>query len=84
MKTSEVNESLIGKRVSGITTAMPVTGTIIGIVRERSLSGEICSVGVEIKLDEPVCWGDYLYTKYASTARVCDDWGNLQHTKIIG
>ena len=84
MKTSEVNESLIGKRVIGICTAMQVTGTIIGIVRRSSLtSNEICSVGVKIKLDEPVRWGEDLYTEYESTARVSDDWGNLQHTKVI-
>lgn len=84
MKTSEVNESLIGKRVSGIFTAMEVTGTIYGIIEERSnKSGELCSVGVAIKLDEPVRWGDGLYTEYNSTARVFDDWGNLQHTKVI-
>jgi len=84
MKTKEVNENLIGKRVAGVFTAMEVTGTIIGIVREKSLTrDEICSVGVEIKLDEPVRWGDYIYTKYCSTARVSDDWGNLSLTKVI-
>ena len=84
MKTQEVNESLIGKKVSGVFTAMEVTGTIIGIVRRSSLtSDEICSVGVKIKLDEPVRWGDDLYIEYESTARVIDDWGNLEHTKVI-
>lgn len=86
MRTKEVNNSLIGKRVKGIFTAMEVTGTIIGIVEERSPwgpSNEICSKGVRIKLDKPVRWGSETFTQYESTARVSDEFGNLHHTEII-
>ena len=77
MKTSEVNESLIGKKVSGIFTAMEVTGTITAIVENKYTKG------VRIKLDKPVRWGSEAFTQYESTARVEDEWGNLKYTRII-
>lgn len=77
MKTTEVNSSLIGKRVKGIFTALEVTGSITAIYEDEY------SKGVEIKLDKPVVWGDYTYYKYTSTARKYDDWGNLKYTELI-
>lgn len=90
MKTSEVNQSLVGKRVKGIFIGLEVTGTIIGIVEDlsypwkpESKDNQVCAKGVRIKLDNPVQWGDFWYKEYESTARVFDDWGNLQHTELI-
>ena len=76
MRTAEVNEQLVGKKVNGIFTAMPVTGTIIGIVEDKYIKG------VKIKLDHAVQWGDDFYEDYESVARKCDDWGNLKHTVL--
>ena len=77
MKTSEVNESLIGKKVSGIFTAMEVTGTITAIVENKYTKG------VRIKLDNGVNWGGEIYTEYESASRICDEFGNLKYTKVI-
>ena len=51
MKTAEVNESLVGKRVTGIFTSLEVTGVITDIYEDEY------SKGVEIKLDRSVVWG---------------------------
>lgn len=77
MKTSEINETLIGRRVSGVLTAQRVTGTITGLE-----NGEY-TIGVVVKLDTPVQWGDCIYKQYTSTARKSDGWGNLQLTELI-
>lgn len=85
MRTSEVTNALIGKRVKGVHGARPVTGTIIGIVEDKY------SKGVRIKLDSPVFFAsgygvqhtEWEETEYESTARKFDDWGNLQHTELI-
>ena len=86
MKTSEVNENLIGKRVSCICLGVETKGTIIGIVEYHSSyspNKPLCSKGVKIELDYPIQWGDDEYTEYESTSRVSDDFGNLSHTHII-
>ena len=86
MKTSQVNQTFVGKRVKGIFTGLEVTGTIIGIVEDHdpfSQGKPLCSKGVRIRLDEPVQWGEDLYKEYESTSRVHDDWGNLEYTELI-
>jgi hypothetical protein len=77
MKTSEVNESLIGKKVSGIFTALEVTGTITGIIENEY------TTGVRIKLVRGDKATGEIYTEYDSTARICDEFGNLKYTKVI-
>ena len=77
MKTSEINNELVGKRVKGVFTGMEVTGIIANIVDNKY------SLGVEIVLDTPVNWGGDLYKKYQSTARRCDEFGNLKYTELI-
>ncbi len=77
MKTTEINNTLIGRRVRGIFTGLKVEGSIIGLVNEEY------SVGITIKLDRPVQWGDSIYKTYTSTARKSDGWGNLEHTELI-
>ena len=56
---------------------MEVTGTIIGLVDDKY------SAGVEIELDSSVNWGGDLYTKYQSTARKHDQFGNLKYTELV-
>ena len=77
MKVSEVNQSIIGRRVKGVFTATQVTGVI------DKISESEYSVEVHVLLDKPVQWGDDLYTHYWSSARKCDGWGNLQHTELL-
>ena len=83
MKTSEVNEALVGRKVSGICQGSKVTGTVVAIVEDKY------TIGVRIKLDVPmVVWsGDYsteswVEEEYESTARKSDGWGNLHHTEL--
>lgn len=90
MKTSEVNQSLVGKRIKGNLTGLEVTGTIVAIIEEcawpwrpKSEENQVCSKGVRIKLDKPVQWGDSTWTEYESTARVYDEFGNLQFTELL-
>ena len=78
MKVQEVNQSIIGRKVKGIFTAMAVTGTITEINEDEY------TVSVKIALDKPVQWGDDEYTEYWSSARKSDGWGNLQHTELLG
>lgn len=90
MKTLDVNQSLVGRRVKGIFTGLQVTGTIVGIVEDlampwkpQSEENKVCTKGVRIKLDKPIQWGPYEYEEYESTARVYDEFGNLHHTELI-
>ena len=77
MRIEEVSQSIIGRRVKGVFTAMAVTG-VIDEIRETEFTVE-----VHIVLDKPVQWGDDEYTSYWSTARKYDGWGNLQHTELL-
>lgn len=77
MTTSEINNSLIGKKVKGIFTALPVTGTIISTFEDKYMAG------VEIELDVPVIWGDHTYKTYTSASRKIDEFGNLELTELI-
>ena len=84
MKTIEVNEALVGRRVSGICQGSKVTGTVVAIIEDKY------TIGVRIKLDVPmVVWsGDYsteswVEEEYMSTARKSDGWGNLHHTELV-
>lgn len=84
MNTKDVNNSLIGKRVKGKFTDITYEGTIIGILESRDpILGQVCTKGLKIQLDHPIQWGDDEYEVVESTARVIDDWGNLQHTELI-
>lgn len=77
MTTSDINSSLIGKKVKGIFTAMEVTGIIDRIIDDKY------SAGVHIVLDKPVQWGEFWYKDYESTSRKHDEFGNLKYTKLI-
>ena len=86
MKISEVNESLIGKRVACVITGIQTTGTIIGVVHDYdklSHGRPLCSKGVKIKLDDPIQWGDDEYDEIETTSRVSDEYGSLSKTHLI-
>lgn len=84
MRIEEVNQSIIGRRVSCIENGTRVPGTITGISEDNY------AVLVRIRFDKPLhCWsGDYniedwYEDEYDSWARKCDGWGNLQYTYFI-
>lgn len=84
MKTKDLSSSLIGKRVRGEFTGVAYEGTIIGIIESSDhILNQVCTKGLKIQLDHPIQWGDDEYEVVESTARVIDDWGNLQHTELI-
>lgn len=86
MKTSEISEALLGKRVKGSFTGLQYEGIIIGIVTEhdnRTGNGAICTKGVKVRLDHPIQWGDSEYEEIESTARTMDEFGNLHYTELI-
>lgn len=77
MKTTEVNESIIGKRCKSIFTGLMVTGTIEEVrVSEHT-------VEVRVRYDEPQIWGDCTYESDWSFGRLCDEFGSLRHLEII-
>ena len=84
MKTSEVNESLVGRRVRTYYNGGR-EGVIVAIVEDQY------SKGVRIKLDKPVFWAtgygvqhtEWWEYEYDSTARKFDDFGNLSYVELI-
>ena len=82
MKTTEVSKKLVGKKVKGVCMSRPVTGIVIDIVEDLDIYGNLCGVGVLIKLDNPIV-EDYTYTEYESVARLGDEFGNLCYTRVI-
>ena len=77
MKTTEVNESIIGKRCKSIFTGLMVTGTIEE-VRTSEHTAE-----VRVRYDEPHTWGNNTYESDWSFGRLCDEFGSLRHLEII-
>lgn len=75
MKISEINQDLIGKKVSVITTGLRVNGIIYAIYEDQECKG------IRVK-HEPVKWGNDTYTDLLSTA-TRDGFGNLQYARLI-
>ena len=71
MKVTEVNQNLVGKKVSCVFTGLKTTGVVVAVIEDEY------SKGVRIKFDKPVQWGDEFYKEFESTARKFDSWGNL-------
>ena len=76
MKTSEVNTSLIGKKVEIMVTGLMVKGIVTAIYECNHAKGIIVN-------HEPVNWGNEIYTTSTSLSRKSDDWGNLEYAKLI-
>jgi hypothetical protein len=94
MKTSEINNSLVGKKVNGYFMEKNVTGTIIAIVNDyadnhpkRIAAGEpakyLCTVGIRIKLDEAIKWAGFDWKEYEATESLETGRGNLRMVSII-
>ena len=77
MKTTEVNDSIIGKRCKSIFTGLMVTGTIEEInITEHAAE-------VKVRFDEPHQWGNDMFEYDWSHARLHDEFGSLQHLEVI-
>ncbi|NCD10159.1 MAG: hypothetical protein EOL98_12200 [Negativicutes bacterium] len=77
MKTTEVNDSIIGKRCKCIFTGLMVTGTIEDIKIEEH------TAEVNVRYDEPHQWGNLQYENGWSFGRLHDEFGSLRHLEII-
>jgi hypothetical protein len=77
MKTTEVNESIIGKRCKCIFTGLMVTG----VIEEADIYEHTAEV--KIRFDEPHNWGGELYEYDFASARLHDEFGSLHHMEII-
>lgn len=77
MKTAEVNENLIGKRVECLVSGFKRTGIVTGLIDNQWTKGVI------VMLDKPLRCADDTFTRWHSTARKTDDFGNLQKTRLI-
>lgn len=77
MKTSEVNDSLIGKRCKCIFTGLMVTGTIEEVkITKHTAEVKVC-------FDVPHNWGGEFYSCSWSVARLCDGFGSLRYLQVI-
>ncbi len=77
MKTTEVNESIIGKRCKCIFTGLMVTG----FIEEATVNQHVAEV--KIRFDEQHQWGNELYEYDWAHARLHDEFGSLHHLEII-
>lgn len=77
MKSTEVNDSITGKRCKSIFTGLMVTGTIEDI-RVTKHTAE-----VKVRFDEAHNWGGQWYESDWSFARRHDEFGSLRHLEII-
>jgi len=77
MKTTEVNDSIIGKRCKCIFTGLMVTGTIEEIKRNDY------TVDVKVHFDESHVWGNEPYKYDWAYARLHDEFGSLRYLEII-
>ena len=94
MKTSEINNGLIGKKVNGYFMEKNVTGTIIAIINDyadnhpkRIAAGEpakyLCTVGIRIKLDESINWAGFNWKEYEATESLENGRGNLKMVSML-
>lgn len=77
MKTTEVNDSLIGKHCKCIFAGLMVTG----VIEETGVNKYTAEV--KVRFDEPHQWGNEVFEYDFSSARLCDEFGSLHHLEII-
>ena len=76
MKTTEINQSIIGKRCECMFTGMMVKGIITEI--------EDCKYSVNVKLSlTPHSSGDDMYEHDWTWGRKSDEFGPLKYLKLI-
>ena len=75
MKTTEVNQRIVGRKCIGITFGEKVEGIITAIEENDST--------ITVYFDhKPIRWGDYVYTNSCNWARKRDQFGSL-HNMIL-
>lgn len=75
MKTTEVNESIVGSKCVGIVFGELVQGVITGIEENESTK----TVYFDHK---PVNWGGYIFTNSSNWARKRDQFGSLRYMTL--
>ena len=75
MKTTEVNESIVGRKCVGIVFGELVQGVITDIEENESTK----TVYFDHK---PVNWGGFIFTKSSNWARKRDQFGSLCHMTL--
>ena len=73
MKTTEVNNKIIGRRCKCIFTGLLVTGVIEDTTEDKY------TVSVKVRFDTPHQWGDELYSYDWSFGRKADGFGSLKY-----
>ncbi len=77
MKTSEVNETIVGRRCIGIAFGDLVSGVITAVEKNEYVAT------VYFRFDEPVNWGCDIYTEFSNWARLSDEFGSLYNMKLV-
>ena len=75
MKTTEVNESIVGRKCVGIVFGELVQGVITDIEENESTK----TVYIDHK---PVNWGGYTFTSSSNWARKRDQFGSLRYMTL--
>ena len=75
MKTTEVNESIVGRKYVGIVFGELVQGVITDIEENESTK----TVFFDHK---PVNWGGYIFTNSSNWARKRDQFGSLRYMTL--
>jgi len=76
MKITDLNNSLINKKVSIIVKSIRVNGKILGIENDEHSKGMVVE-------HEPVNWGKYTFTTTRIWGRKSDGWGSIIHAKLL-
>jgi hypothetical protein len=75
MKTTEVNQSIVGRKCVGMVFGELVEGTITAVEENESTK----TVFFDHK---PVNWGGYTFTNSSNWARKRDQFGSLCHMTL--
>lgn len=77
MKTTEVNNKIIGRRCKCIFTGLLVTGVIEDTTEDKY------TVSVKVRFDTPHQWGDEFYSYDWSFGRKADGSGSLKYLELL-
>ena len=75
MKTTEVNQSIVGRKCVGMVFGELVEGTITAVEENESTKTVSFS-------HKPINWGGFIYTDSSNWARKRDQFGSLHHLRL--
>ena len=75
MRTTEVNESIVGRKCIGIVFGELVQGVITDIEENE------CTKTVTFS-HKPINWGGFIFTQSSNWARKRDQFGSLRHMTL--